>query len=318
MIGSNSVKIVIIIVSVILMAYLLNEITKYYRERKAVTKYLIKGEHSALKPKEFEQKKLNKSMVGNEYTYMFWVKIDDWGHNYSQAKHVFHVGDEKANSVSPGVWFYPKNNNLMVRVDTHHRIKNLNKTLMGQECQNWTSQYPHKHEYTVDKYPDAGLGDHNYCRNPDNNKDMGSWCFTNDKSVEKGECSKTAYDSENNAPSMNPNANPQEVDIKRPCDISNIPLQKWVHIGIVLSNRTLSVFMDGKLSRSCVLKNVPKVVDGKLYLFQNEGFNGKISDFMYVNYALSAANINSQYKKGYDAMDLASGIPRVTVKLEYD
>ena len=107
-----------------------------------------------------------------------------------------------------------------------------------------------------------------------------------DKSVEKGECSKTAYDSENNAPSMNPNANPQEVDIKRPCDISNIPLQKWVHIGIVLSNRTLSVFMDGKLSRSCVLKNVPKVVDGKLYLFQNDGFNGKISDFMYVNYAL--------------------------------
>ena len=26
------------------------------RERKAVTKYLIKGEHSALKPKEFEKK----------------------------------------------------------------------------------------------------------------------------------------------------------------------------------------------------------------------------------------------------------------------
>ena len=53
-----------------------------------------------------------------------------------------------------------------------------------------------------------------------------------------------------------------------------------------------------------------------IFIPEHDGF-GKISDFMYVNYALSAANINAQYKKGYDALD-STGIPRVTIKSEYD
>lgn len=53
-----------------------------------------------------------------------------------------------------------------------------NKTVTGKKCQKWTSRSPHKHVYNPDKYPNRGLGDHNYCRNPDNANDI--WCYTTD------------------------------------------------------------------------------------------------------------------------------------------
>lgn len=41
-------------------------------------------------------------------------------------------------------------------------------TNSGRTCQPWSSQYPHTHTRTDEQYPGTGLGDHNYCRNPDN------------------------------------------------------------------------------------------------------------------------------------------------------
>ena len=49
----------------------------------------------------------------------------------------------------------------------------------GRPCQYWTSQQPNAHTYTLDNYPDTGLGDHNFCRNPDGDSG-GAWCFNAD------------------------------------------------------------------------------------------------------------------------------------------
>jgi hypothetical protein len=53
------------------------------------------------------------------------------------------------------------------------------KTRSGRTCQKWTSQGPHSHTRTPSNYPDGGLGDHNYCRNP-SASDHGLWCYTTD------------------------------------------------------------------------------------------------------------------------------------------
>ena len=44
---------------------------------------------------------------------------------------------------------------------------NMNTTLSGRTCQRWTSQEPHVHTRTPVNWPNSGIGDHNYCRNPD-------------------------------------------------------------------------------------------------------------------------------------------------------
>jgi len=53
------------------------------------------------------------------------------------------------------------------------------KTRGGHTCQKWTAQSPRQHTRTPEKYPDTGLGSHNFCRNPD--KDSGIWCYVADE-----------------------------------------------------------------------------------------------------------------------------------------
>ncbi|KAH8088675.1 serine-type endopeptidase [Aureococcus anophagefferens] len=52
----------------------------------------------------------------------------------------------------------------------------ISETATGLRCQKWTSQAPNAHGRTPANYPDAGLGDHNSCRNPDGDSGR-AWCY---------------------------------------------------------------------------------------------------------------------------------------------
>jgi len=60
------------------------------------------------------------------------------------------------------------------------------ETISGKTCQKWTMQSPQTHNTTADNYPNLGLGDHNYCRNPDNQDSL--WCYTEDPNVRWEAC----------------------------------------------------------------------------------------------------------------------------------
>lgn len=53
----------------------------------------------------------------------------------------------------------------------------VNATRQGHGCQRWSVQAPHAHRVTVRTHLGNGLGDHNFCRNP-NGVQASAWCFT--------------------------------------------------------------------------------------------------------------------------------------------
>merc|ERR1719428_1057670 len=55
------------------------------------------------------------------------------------------------------------------------------QTKSGRMCQSWTEQTPQSHGYIPDWFPDAHLGDHNFCRNPDGDSTI--WCLTTDPTL---------------------------------------------------------------------------------------------------------------------------------------
>lgn len=67
--------------------------------------------------------------------------------------------------------------------------------------------------------------------------------------------------------------------VDQPCDVKEVPLQRWVCVTIVSSGRVLDVYLDGKLSRSCVLDSVVNVPRQPLELRMCEagGIGGRIS-----------------------------------------
>jgi hypothetical protein len=82
------------------------------------------------------------------------------------------------------------------------------------------------------------------------------------------------------------------------CEIKNFPLQNWVNINVSLRNNILDVFLNGKLNKSCILSGSPTINKGDLYICQDGGFNGYISNFKYTNKALNSIKIYDIYKKG--------------------
>ena len=58
----------------------------------------------------------------------------------------------------------------------------INSTQSGFTCQSWSAQWPNEHSMTSAQYPTSGLGDHNYCRNP-NNQPGGAWCYTTNSDI---------------------------------------------------------------------------------------------------------------------------------------
>jgi hypothetical protein len=89
------------------------------------------------------------------------------------------------------------------------------------------------------------------------------------------------------------------------CDIVNgIEYQRWVLITIVANGRTLDVYIDGKLARSCVYKSnyALNSATGKATAYVGAGNGGKLKGFFsnisYANYAFTPDAIWAQYQAG--------------------
>lgn len=89
------------------------------------------------------------------------------------------------------------------------------------------------------------------------------------------------------------NGSIQNIDDQRtPIDINGIPYNKWVNVIIRAQNRILDVYVNGVLTQHKDLGYVPRQNFGDVYVCQNGGFSGKLSDLRYYTKALNVFEIN--------------------------
>jgi len=98
----------------------------------------------------------------------------------------------------------------------------------------------------------------------------------------------------NQQPSSNSNA------VVHRCKVNNFPIQKWVNLLISVYGRTLDVYMDGKLVKTCLLPGIAMInQNSNVYLTPGGGFNGYTSKLQYFPHPINPQQAWNIYTKGY-------------------
>jgi hypothetical protein len=100
------------------------------------------------------------------------------------------------------------------------------------------------------------------------------------------------------------------------CNVPNVPIQRWVNLLISLYGRTLDVYLDGKLVKTCVLAGIAKVnSDADVYVTPTGGFSGWTSKLQYFNKPTDPQTAWNIYRAGYGAGMFSNVFSSYEIKL---
>lgn len=84
------------------------------------------------------------------------------------------------------------------------------------------------------------------------------------------------------------------------CNIANVPVQKWVNLVISVYGRTMDLYIDGKLVRTCLLPGIASVNNNaNIHVTPAGGFDGWTSKLQYYPNSLNPQEVWNIYTKGY-------------------
>ena len=84
------------------------------------------------------------------------------------------------------------------------------------------------------------------------------------------------------------------------CTVSNVPIQKWVNLIISVYGRTMDMYIDGKLVRTCLLPGIASINnDANIYVTPAGGFDGWTSKLQYYPDSLNPQQAWNIYTQGY-------------------
>lgn len=102
------------------------------------------------------------------------------------------------------------------------------------------------------------------------------------------------------------------------CSIRNFPLQRWVNLIVSLNGRTLDVYLDGKLVRTCILPGVAKPVgESDIEITPGGGFAGWTSRLKYWANPLNPQQAYNVYKEGPGGSNWTNIFERYKLKVTY-
>ena len=104
------------------------------------------------------------------------------------------------------------------------------------------------------------------------------------------------------------------------CHVSNVPLQRWVNLIVSIYGRTLDIYMDGKLVRTCVLPSVSAALANQAQLTNLEiggGFDGFITSIRYKAQPVNPQEAWNTYTDGYGGSMLQDILNKYKIKLSF-
>ena len=75
--------------------------------------------------------------------------------------------------------------------------------------------------------------------------------------------------------------------------IDNLPAQKWLHLGIVVDQDSVDVYVNGTLRTHHTLAQLPRQNSSTVTVGVKGGFDGRIADLYYYNYYMGPADIQA-------------------------
>jgi hypothetical protein len=103
------------------------------------------------------------------------------------------------------------------------------------------------------------------------------------------------------------------------CTIANVPIQKWVNLVLSVYGRTMDLYIDGKLVRTCLLPGVASVNNNAdIYVTPSGGFDGWTSRLQYYPSPLNPQEVWNIYTQGYSGSSTMFSAYEVQVALVKD
>ena len=220
---------------------------------------------------------------GGEYSFSTWLYLSNFSQGSNQRKHIFELKGKQFSTLIVAIDAFK--NNLVVR--TH------SKTPEGFQVEGFqpTSETPAPPMTSETPAPPALPG-----TTPPVTPSMNTSTQTPSSSAVNGNLSATNVTSMFQTFAMN-----DSIMTDTPvCDITEVELQRWVMVTVVLSGKTIDVYMDGKLARSCVTPSYYKVDPTGVapIVTDKGGFDGYISNMSVANYAMNPDEIYRTYIAG--------------------
>jgi hypothetical protein len=108
------------------------------------------------------------------------------------------------------------------------------------------------------------------------------------------------------------------ASVMHDCIVDNVPIQRWVNLLISVNGRTVDVYLDGKLTRTCVLPGVAKINPGSsVHVTPGGGFSGFTSQAKYWPNSTNPQEAYDIYREGFGGSILGNLLGKYKIKVAF-
>lgn len=125
--GSKILGFFVVLLVILLIVYLVRRLQNDYNNVYGNSPWVISGTKTANSRLVIPGQNIKRSIdskYGIEFSYTFWMYINNWGTKAGQLKHILHKGNSTANPLqAPGIWLDKNENTLLINMNTFAQVK---------------------------------------------------------------------------------------------------------------------------------------------------------------------------------------------------